>query len=420
MKSCSQNTRTLAKALMAAFFSIFFCFSLSFAANHYVDKSASGSSNGTSWSNAWKSFSSIDWTKVSAGDTIYISGGSSSKTYTSGLIVGKSGSSGAPIVITKGVDSGHNGNVIIDGKGSVSVLVGFKQKQYVTVSGLTLKNTAISNAGRAVEIDDSSNIVVEGFNINIQGRAGIFIQESSNCVLKNNRMETVSYVVQQTDGIYSQRNQNCIYDGNRIIIHNTYADGHNDCIQSYLDHSLIIRNNYGAQTSSKQKNAQGIFCTTLSGTFQIYNNIIYMPNSYNSCIATKTSSSGYHVKIFSNTVIGSKWGSIKVENDDGKAKIQNNIAWDYNGGSPLTYAGSTSGVHSNIFYQDPKLDADFRPQSGSPAINAGATLGSPYDWCAGGVSRPQGEAYDCGAYEVVVEPIDPPPAPPRNLRIVAQ
>ena len=50
------------------------------AANWYVDKDAQGSNNGTSWTNAWNSLSRISG--VSAGDTVYISGGSASKTYT--------------------------------------------------------------------------------------------------------------------------------------------------------------------------------------------------------------------------------------------------------------------------------------------------------------------------------------------------
>jgi hypothetical protein len=420
MKSNTYSNLTLKKAALAAFFSIFICFSTSFAASHYVDNEASGSHNGSSWFNAWKSFSDIDWSVIKPGDTIFISGGSGSRTYTSGLIVGNSGRPGAPIMITKGRDAGHNGEVIIDGKGSVPVLVGFDNKQHVTVSALRLKDTVVSNTGRAVEIKASRNIVVDGLDIHIQGRAGIFIQESRDCILKDNRMETVNYVDQQTDGIYSQNNRNNIYEGNHIVIHNGEPNGHNDCIQSFKDHSLIIRNNYGEQTSSKQVNAQGIFCTTLSGAFEIYNNVIYMPNSHNSGIATKISPSGYRVRIFSNTVIGGKWGAIKVENDNGKAEIQNNIAWGYNDGFPLIYTGNTSGVRHNLFDEDPRLDADFVPYAGSPAIGAGGKLGAPYNLCKAGKMRPQGGGYDIGAYEVSSGRVDPLPTPPANLRITSK
>ena len=78
--------------------------------------------------------------------------------------------------------------------------------------------------------------------------------------------------------------------------------------------------------------------------------------------------------------------------------------------------------------------------SASPAINAGVTLGSSYNGCINGaglatpITRPQGAAYDIGAYEyaesggvvpppvvtppVVTPPVVTPPAAPKNLRVV--
>ena len=47
--------------------------------------------------------------KLQPGDVVYIDGGSSGLTYTTNLIPTKSGTSGNPITITRGVDSGHNG-----------------------------------------------------------------------------------------------------------------------------------------------------------------------------------------------------------------------------------------------------------------------------------------------------------------------
>ena len=87
------------------------------ATSWYVDQAATGSRNGTSWSSAWSSFSSIVWGNngVKAGDTVYISGGSTSKVYTETWSVQASGTSANPI--TFAVDAGnpaHNGVVIFD------------------------------------------------------------------------------------------------------------------------------------------------------------------------------------------------------------------------------------------------------------------------------------------------------------------
>jgi hypothetical protein len=86
------------------------------AATWYVDPSASGSSNGTSWQNAWKGLTAISG--VSAADTVYISGGSTSQTYAVNSWAPKGGADGAPITYQTGQDAGHNGMVILNAGGS--------------------------------------------------------------------------------------------------------------------------------------------------------------------------------------------------------------------------------------------------------------------------------------------------------------
>jgi len=118
---------------------------------------------------------------------------------------------------------------------------------------------------------------------------------------------------------------------------------------------------------------------------------------------------------------------------DGGHKVQNNIFWDicypsgiceypnriYGPGDAST--GSTKSnnlcdaaetgcsVLTNPLFADAPNN-DFRLCTGSgaphasctgtsPAIDAGATLGSPYNVDFAGTSRPQGAAYDIGAYE---------------------
>lgn len=78
----------------------------------YVDSAASGANNGTSWTNAWTAISSATGANVSAGDTVYISGGTSGgagKTYNN--FAPKSGSGGTAITYQIGQDAGHNGIV---------------------------------------------------------------------------------------------------------------------------------------------------------------------------------------------------------------------------------------------------------------------------------------------------------------------
>ncbi len=81
--------------------------------------------------------------------------------------------------------------------------------------------------------------------------------------------------------------------------------------------------------------------------------------------------------------------------------VRNNVAYP-----DTVSSGSTSGVtfSGNLPSTDPKLvnasTFDFHLQSGSPAIDTGLTLSDvtvDYD----GHVRPQGAAYDIGAYEYV-------------------
>jgi len=122
-------------------------------------------------------------------------------------------------------------------------------------------------------------VIVQNCEFYLTTQGSVFIQNSSKCFVSNNTVTTPTYLNVQTDGIYSQRNSNNTYEGNHIVISNTEPTNHDDCIQSYLDTSLIIRNNYCEQQNSKLQNAQGIYMTDGAGTFTVYNNVVKCPNN---------------------------------------------------------------------------------------------------------------------------------------------
>jgi hypothetical protein len=131
--TASRNSIVLSIAL----FAILVIAPNALAANWYVDNVASGSNNGTSWTNAWESFGDISWVSISAGDTVYISGGTSSKTYGETLTIGASGSDNSNrIYIRTGAKapspSGHDGVVIIDGATNG---ISSANRSYVTIDG---------------------------------------------------------------------------------------------------------------------------------------------------------------------------------------------------------------------------------------------------------------------------------------------
>jgi hypothetical protein len=413
------------------------------AANHYVDKDAGGANNGTSWSNAWESFGSINWGSVGAGDTIYISGGSSSKTYSETLYVGADGASGNPLVITPGTDPGHGGDVILDGLGSLSHGVDIDGDDYVVVRGLKLRNFTSGGKG-AIHVSYVTGSVVEDNEVYITSRAGVFVQESTSITVRRNRMTSPTYVAAQTDGIYSQRNTGNTYEHNHIVISNGHTGGHDDGIQMFTDADMTLRFNYIEQDNTKWENAQGIYCTESSGTILAYGNVVYGPNTYNGLIVLHLIAQG-NAKLYAynNTLVGGKWGALRMNYAPGSVAKNNilvstetdsvgvsiygitsdydidyNIYWGdtaypgaLNGSGKSWSQWQGYGFEANGGFENPLLVnpslRDFQVEEGSPAIDNGVALGSTYDIDIVGVSRPQGQGWDIGAYEYTGgQPID--------------
>ena len=116
----------------------------------YVDNTAAGLNSGTSITDAWQSMADVVWgvSGVAAGDTLFISGGATTKTYAESWTVGASGSQGSPITIRTATNASHTGVVIFDlgsyGNFSPSNVVNCYQ-QYVTFDGGASSNMAIVN-----------------------------------------------------------------------------------------------------------------------------------------------------------------------------------------------------------------------------------------------------------------------------------
>jgi len=146
---------------------------------------------------------------------------------------------------------------------------------------------------------------------------------------------------------------------------------------------------------------------------QIYNNTCF--NAGDPHTSNPSQSGGFSLyvpAVLRNNVVYQNNGQPYLTSDAGCKEIQSgstNNDWFGNGGAPACSGLSGS---KNL---DPKFSSlttpDFHLQSGSPMIDAGVTISSlkmDHD----GIGRPQGAAYDIGAYEFNQGSTPPPPPPP--------
>jgi len=104
------------------------------ASTWYVDNAAgAGSRNGTTWANAWTNLNGM--TGLAAGDTVFISGGTTTKTYLDPLWSPASGVDGNPITYQIGQDAGHNGKAIFDQVNSTSWVKGLAALKWAVFDG---------------------------------------------------------------------------------------------------------------------------------------------------------------------------------------------------------------------------------------------------------------------------------------------
>ncbi len=480
------------KYILAILLFFFITTTCSYAATKYCGSSSAGLNNGSSWANQYAC--SAVFTNgsglLSAGDTIYIDGGSSGITYTNSFVIPTSGSSGNYITIKPGAaspsPSGHNGLVTINPNSGAGIVL--LAKNYIVISGndgsgnrkIYLTNPGKDNGIYMEGLSNAYRILVEYIEIGNVGAynkdskgAGVWVSTDTEAALEFSHL----YVHDTSmDGFYvtcgnAQANGfgkwsihdstivNITDDGiesscsgldfyNNIIgdrLTPTPPSSHPDTFQIYTNYYRIYNNWIRNWQVDSQINENTIYYETMwaadCGHFHIYNNLFSEAQAkggtnaicyavHNVCKSIKD------VYIVNNTFVGPYQASIMLafngcnglsSTSDIQMTIENNIdrtsGWSMDTSCSrnfyITYGSHGQGKSVTVDYNNyndfvpsktqsngtsanPKLDVNYKPTVNSKSvIDKGVSLENLFTTDKDGVARPQGSAWDMGAYEYV-------------------
>lgn len=283
----------------------------------FVNWYASGSNNGISWTNAWNNLSDIDWDDISAGDTIYVSGGTDSTTYMPeeiyGIRVGNTTdgdtwwtfASGNPVVLCPSWEANHNGDVYLaTSSDNQYQLLKFGNISNIKITGFTFvdrrgdpaaTDPSLIQLGNADWGDMDSLIYFEHNHVIANGNAGFIFLNGSKITVDSNYFEQVDNSKandQDPFGISSGRGGHTISNNIAIMRNdNVGTDAHRDGVQFsnfglgeglggvyaterlpiFVYNNLIIDTKSGGSSWNSLIYSSGPYC---NASFYIYNNIL--------------------------------------------------------------------------------------------------------------------------------------------------
>ncbi len=463
MSKTKLSLPSLLLILIVAMFSVLLLTPGRAATIYYVAPTGSDSNPGT----LDKPFATLSYaaTKVSAGDSVYVRGGT--YYFTSSQYIASVGTPSAHITY----QSYPGEKAILDGSQMPTNsynLVGVAG-QYNDFKDFELRNSKsvglVAWGGKHIQFlnnvihDSYTQAIFVGFNSDITSASDINI--SANTVYSNGLVNRSRTANSWPEAIASGRASNVTITENRVF--KNYGIGINFILSNGgLAAKNIVYDNYGANlyldNATNITVEQNLIYTTNDTNFyygkgggtlegqpasgiQAANEPYDISNPLNSNIIRNNIVIGGHAGFYygsygkggglknfviaNNTFYKATSTMLSIDNDAGHRNtlIANNIFYQTGGGA-MTNLTANSGLRfqKNLWYggsagaaagigdvnADPKLfnpgtttDVDYKLQAGSPAIDTGAQIIKSVPNDYGGSSRPLGKGYDIGAYEYV-------------------
>ena len=405
---------------------------------HYIRAGATGNNDGSDWTNAWSNFSSVQWTR---NNTYYLGGG----VYVESPSISKVISGSTLIVVKKASTADHGTDVgwntsfetqqaIINGTLSIS-------SPYITVDGVSgtdnisnsygikiaVQNCAANSQGVYIDQNEYQVNVSyveiqqcgEDLNYSQDGVYAVNTQPTANLYLSNLYIHDLS---RNALTLWNQANDTRIEHVWIERLHNNNSGVHGQAIQLTAPpmRDITIRFNHFVDISG----TAAVAMLGSNGNFtniSVYGNVFITTSNQSrytyspAAIYGRDTVSTYNISSFSNSFYNIYNPNSWMTNDTvvgfaNKNNIYVNSVFQFPNGAisanNLYYNDSGANVPTNETgqinaTQSPFVNAPLNLSlvSISQAVDAGASLGSIYAQDINGISRPQGNAWDIGAYE---------------------
>ncbi len=384
---------------------------------YYVSVNGSDNNNGTSTGSPLR-YITTAVSKLQPGDTVFVMNGTYTGDGNNGqahIVVNKNGTPDKWIRIK--AMPGHSPKILATNTSAIELY----HSSYVEVSGFEIVGQGFSAShsyGYGIVANTGHHILVANNTIHGFPVGGYGSQKISHAMIINNTIYENSYWNDnQGSGISIWRPQHHGFGDD--------ANGYSDYIVGntvYANQNKVYGSGIGFPNNMTDGNGIILDQNNLTGyTLRtlIANNVVF--NNGGKGIHVFMSS---HVDVYNNTTMHNSWtGELtgtraEIDTYDARdVRIANNIAWPHSGTDGIVVKNSTNvsnynnlvvggqvssndrRVTSNPGLTNPTTNpasADFSLQSWSPAIDAGLDLVND---SFAGVSRPQGNAPDIGAYE---------------------
>lgn len=433
------------------------------AANWYVWKSAGGSNDGSNWTNAWNEMSSVNFSSVSCGDTIWLGGG----TYTTQLSVAKSCTSGSMLTIESVLATD-------------SVPTSATGYTTAVLNQVILSNNSISFGGAASYVTISGRqgtVLGDNFGISIQFTSpgyGIILSGSSTASnLTFSYIEVYGPACAASGTCTSTADGLAVHNGNAasITVDHCWLHQWAEIINNFSVNGFILQySQLDTDNTTSAEHADLAYVTGGSNyTFRYnrfhtsaadgilfesggsYSNMDWYGNSWfhdgGSLIDFKSGSTCSNVHLYNNVFQYDGYLSYQsflyFQSDlTGTSAVEDNVfdgvTWDvgaiptqdYNAfstsvGQQDTGSHSFTYVSGGQFVNAPDSSnpnaADFHlTSSGASTFQPGISLSSPYNQDPDGNTRGANGYWYVGAYQYQTSGGSTPPATPAGLFAKAQ